>query len=260
MRRRDRLLREYVEGRSPELPVTQRVDQGSLVDDPPSRCVHDTGSVLHQGDLTFPDETLRFERAGQVDRDEVGLDQDGLQVRHQFDAERPGPLLGHVRVERHEPHAEGLGPLGHHGPDPPQADDAQGLPVKLYALESLSVPPAGLHAGVGLRDVAGLGQEQGEGVLGRRDDVGLGRIHHGDTAAGGGLDVHVVQADPGAPDHPKGLGPFEDVGGDLGLRPHDESAHHLCGRGGAGERREADELRSDAERGAAAQGGSLFLL
>ena len=62
--------------------------------------------------------------------------------------------------------------------------------------------PAPLLQGrVGLRDVPGECDQEPDRVLGRGGDRRLRRVRDDDAAAGGGLDVDVVHADPGAPDH-----------------------------------------------------------
>ena len=225
------LFGEHIQGRAGQLAVAERVDQGPLVDDASPRGVHDPSAVLHQGDLALPDQRLCLRGAREVDRDEVRLDQESLEVGHQLDAQRLGPFLRHVRVVGHEAHAEGLRPLGNHGTDPPQAHHAKRLAVQLDPQEPLPLPPARLDAGVRLGDVAGLGQEQGDGVLGGRQDVGLGRVDHRDAAAGGGVEVHVVQADPGPAHDAKVLGPLQHLTGDLGLGPADQRVVRADGPG-----------------------------
>ena len=84
--------------------------------------------------------------------------------------------------------------------DAAEADDAERLAVQLDALPARAVPRARLEVGVGLRDVAGLREQQRDRVLGRRQHVRLRRVHHHHAAPGGGLDVDVVETDPGATD------------------------------------------------------------
>ena len=54
---------------------------------------------------------------------------------------------------------------------------------------------------MGLRDVARQRDEQADRLLGGRDDRRLGRVRDDDAAARRGVDVDVVDADPGAADH-----------------------------------------------------------
>jgi hypothetical protein len=57
----------------------------------------------------------------------------------------------------------------------------------------------------------------GEGELGRRDRVARRRVHDDDAALGGGVDVDVVDADPGAADDLEERGRRDHLGRDLGL-------------------------------------------
>src|SRR5690606_28002144 len=58
-----------------------------------------------------------------------------------------------------------------------------------------------LERGVRLRDVPGRGDQQTAGQLGGGDDVGGRCVDDHHTGLGGGGDVDVVEADPGAGDH-----------------------------------------------------------
>lgn len=57
-----------------------------------------------------------------------------------------------------------------------------------------------------LRDVAGLGEEQCHRLLGRREDVRLGRVDDHHASLGGRRDVDVVESDTGPTDNDQ-LGP-----------------------------------------------------
>ena len=157
-----------------------------------------------------------------MDRDEVGLHQERFEVGRELHTKRLGPVFRHVRIERDDAHAEGQGSLRHHGPHPSQPHHPDRLAVQLDSLEPLPLPRAGPEGGVGLRHVAGLSQEEGDGVLGSGDDVRLRRVHHGDPAAGGRLDVHVVEPDAGPADDLERRGAIQDLFGDLRLGPDDE--------------------------------------
>ena len=156
-----------------------------------------------------------------MDGEEVGLG-DELVERQQLDVHLPRPLGGDERVVGDEAHAERRRPLGDELADAAEADDAERLVGQLDALPPAALPAAGLQRGVGLGDVAGLGQEQRHGVLGRRDDVGLRGVHHHDARGGGGVDVDVVEPDAGpADDDQLGAG-LEHLGGDVGGRADDQ--------------------------------------
>jgi hypothetical protein len=78
---------------------------------------------------------------------------------------------------------------------------------------------------VRLRDVAGLGQQQSHGVLGRRDDVALRRVDHHHPPTGCRLDIDVVEPDARSADHDQLIGNLQDLRGDLRRRPNDQA---LC--------------------------------
>ena len=84
--------------------------------------------------------------------------------------------------------------------DAAQADDAQRLAAKLGALQRLLLPLAGMHGGVGAHQVTRQRQHESEGVLGDRDGIAAGRVHHHDAALGGGVEIDVVHAHAGASD------------------------------------------------------------
>ena len=69
---------------------------------------------------------------------------------------------------------------------------------------------------VGLGHVAGLREQQRDGVLGRGQHVRLRRVDDHDAAPGGGLDVDVVEPDAGPADDHELVARFEHLGGDLG--------------------------------------------
>ena len=168
------------------------------------------------------DEAGRLLGLRQVDREEVGLG-DGLVERQQFDTHLPCPVGGHERVVGDDVHAERLGPIGDELADATEADRP---PSVLSASSTPShrdaLPATGGQRGVGLRDVAGLGEQQRHRVLGGGDDVALRGVDHHHAAAGGRLDVDVVEADAGAADDEQLVGVLEDLGGDLGRRSDDQ--------------------------------------
>ena len=154
-------------------------------------------------------------------RQEVGGAHQLLQ-RHEVDAHLPRPVAGHVRVVGNQPHTERERALGDEGTDAAEADDAERLAVELDALPSRPLPLAGLQRGVGLGDVAGLGEQQGDGLLGRREDVRLRRVDDHHAAPRGGCDVDVVDTDARSADDDQILGRVQHRLGDLRRRADDQ--------------------------------------
>ena len=79
-----------------------------------------------------------------------------------------------------------------------------------------------LQRGVGLRDVARERDDQADRLLGGGDDGRVGRVRDDDPAPGGGVDVDVVDPDPGAADHLQAVGLLDQVGGQLRRRADDD--------------------------------------
>ena len=158
---------------------------------------------------------------GQVDGQEVGLG-DGLVERDQLDAHLPGAVGGDERVVGDDLHAERPGAVGDELADPPEPDDGEHLVGQLDALPPAALPPPGDERGVGLGDVARLGQQQRHRVLGRRDDVALRGVDDHHAATRGRVDVDVVQPDAGAADDHQVAPGLEHLGGDLRRRADDQ--------------------------------------
>ena len=69
-----------------------------------------------------------------------------------------------------------------------------------------------MQRGIGLGDVPGQGQHHGDGVLGSRDGVSAGGVEHDDAFLGGGLHVHVVDADTCSAYDFEPVRGFDDIG------------------------------------------------
>jgi hypothetical protein len=220
------LDRPDVDGGTGHDAVLDGGGEGRLVDDPAPGHVDDPQPRLGLGQQRRVEQPGRLRRLRHVQRDEVRpLHQ--LLEREQLDAHGPGPVGRDVGVERHELHAEGVGPLRHERADAAEADDAEDLAVELDALPLRPLPLPGLQRGVGLGHVAGLGQQERHRVLGRRQDVRLRRVDDHHAPAGGRLDVDVVQADAGPADHHE-VGPgLQHVGRDRRRRADDQGVGTL---------------------------------
>ena len=112
----------------------------------------------------------------------------------------------------------------------PRPIDAERLVGELDALPLRALPAALDQRGVGLGDVAGLGHQHGEGVLGRGEDVRLRRVDHHHPAGGRHRHVDVVEPDAGPADHHQVGARRQHVRGDLGGGPHDQRVRAGDGR------------------------------
>ncbi len=148
--------------------------------------------------------------------DDVGALEHLLDPAGALDAQLAKALGGDELVEGDHVHLEALRTLGDELADAAEADDAECLPVELSALELGAVPTAGGQRGVGLRNVAEEGENEGEGVLGGGDRVRFGRIGDDDPPPGRRRDVDVVDPGAGAADHLEPLGSVDQLGGHLG--------------------------------------------
>ena len=214
---------EHVERSSGDATLAHRVSQGDFVDDAPARGVHDAQGRLGVGQQLGGDEPERVRRLGQMDGEEVDPRHQLLDGLDEVDAELARPLRADVGVVGDELHPERVGPLRDEHADATQADDAERLVVQLDTLPAGAVPFTGPEITICLGDVARLREQQRDGVLGRRQHVGLRRVddHHASTR--GRLDVDVVEADPRPTDHDELVGRLEHFRGDLR-----RAADHQC--------------------------------
>ena len=221
---------------------------------PPRATLIDAQPRLGLEQQVATDQPGRLGSLRQVDGEEVGLGDDLLEG-HQLDPAEAGALGRHVRVEGDEAHAEATGPVGDELADASEADDAERLVGEFDTLPLAALPASVDERGVRLRDVAGLGEQQRHRVLGRRDDVRLRGVDDHHAASRRGIEVDVVEADPGPADDHQVVGGGEQLGVDRRGRADDQ-------RLGPGDRREqlvrataraARRRRVRRKRGAAAR-------
>ena len=118
----------------------------------------------------------------------------------QLNADRLGVLGGNNRVESNHPHAEGQSPLSYLLADLAETQDTERLPIELDSLQGVALPAPCPKRRVRLRDAPRLGKQQRHRVLGSGDRGGVRGIHDHDSSSGGGIEVDVLQPDPGPPD------------------------------------------------------------
>ncbi len=106
----------------------------------------------------------------------------------------------HVGVVGDDVDAEGLQAGGDEGADAAESDDADALLVQFDAGVLRAFPLARGEGGVGGGDVPGEAQDVADREFGGADDVGCRRVDDHHAGFGRGLDVDVVEPDPGAGD------------------------------------------------------------
>ena len=157
-----------------------------------------------------------------MEGDEVS-DRVDLRVRlDALDAELAEAFGRNERVVGDDAHAEPGRPSRNLLPDSAEAENTERLARQLHAAVGLAFPAALLERGVSLRNVPRQGDEQADGVLGRRHDGGLRRIRYDDPASRGGGNVDVVDADPRTADDLELVGARDQLGCDLRRRAHDD--------------------------------------
>ena len=205
---------EDVERCAGDVTARNGVLECCLVDETAAGAVDDAHALLCLRERLRVEDVAGLVGERRVQGDEVGAHQEFLEL-NLVDAHGFGAFGAEVRVEGGDLHAQALGAVGDDRADVAAADDAERLACEFDAHEAVLFPFAGVRRGVGGGDLAGEGEHQRDGVLGRRDRVAVRRVHDDDAAAGGGWDVDVVDADTGAADDLEVRGGGEDVGGDL---------------------------------------------
>ena len=150
-----------------------------------------------------------------MQRDEVGAPQQLVEL-DLLDPELERALGRQEGIIGDHLHLQPDCPVGDDRADIAAADHAERLAGDLDAHEAVLLPLAGLGRGVGLRDLAGQRQHQGERVLGGGDRVSEGRVHHDDALGGRRRNVDIVDPDAGAPDDAQALRPLENLRRHLG--------------------------------------------
>ena len=109
--------------------------------------------------------------------------------------------VGDERVAGDHPHAEALEPPPRGPSDGAEPDEAGGAPGQLpgpVALvgERVAEHRAGAHVAVAGHDVAGDGEQQGDGHLGDGVGVAPRRVEHGDAGGGGARPTSTLVGSP----------------------------------------------------------------
>ncbi len=212
---------EDVDPGAGEVAGDERLRDRRLVDDPAARDVEHDRTRLHPGDRLAPDEPLG--RAGQrhVHGHDVGAREQRLEV-HQLDPVVGGLLGGHVRVDADDDHLHGPGAVRDGLADLAEPDDPERPAAQLETGELAALPLAAAERRVGGGRPARDAVEQGERVLGGGDRVAGRGVDDRDPGSRRGVEVDVVDADPGPPDDDEPRAGGDQLGIDLDLAADDE--------------------------------------
>ncbi len=149
----ERLLREYIERRARQLSALERGDECCVVDQFAARAVDDAHALLHGRERLGIDHALRLRRETDVQRDVVCLGKEFFQRQ-----KRNAVLARHrrrdERIAADNFEAEASCALGHFKADAAEAEDAERLAAQLCALQAFLFPLAGMHGGIGGRQLA----------------------------------------------------------------------------------------------------------
>src|ERR1700739_3690221 len=131
---------------------------------------------------------------------EISLCEHFIEIVEELDLKRPRARGREIGIVSNRAHTESDCPAGDLAADSSHAEDAQGFATQLNTFKALSIPTAGLHAGIGLRDASGNRYQQRESVFSGRYRVACGCVHHDDPAPGSGFDIHIINPDTGPAD------------------------------------------------------------
>jgi hypothetical protein len=210
-----RLLDEDVDAGAGDLAGLDRLGEVFLDDETTAGAIDDAHALLHLGNRRRVDDVAGLLGQRRMQGDEVGPFEK-LVESDLVDAELHGPLFGKVGIVGDDAHLQPDGALGDDRADITAADDAERLGGDLDAHEAVLLPLAGLGRDVGGGNLAGNREHHGDGVLGRRDGIAEGRVHHDDAALGGDRHVDIIDADAGATDDAQLRGRRQHLLGHLG--------------------------------------------
>jgi hypothetical protein len=198
--RHGRLVREDVEpGAQPSRD--ELAHERRFVDDLAARRVHETRPVAQQRKSPCVDHSLRLGRTRRVDRDDVALAQEVVELPILAEL---GLDLPPLRVEH--PNLEAACATGDRAADPAQPDNAERRSRHFASEEAVcprASPPARANDAVTLRDAPPDGQDQRHREVGRCRVEHTWGVRHGDPAACARGDVDPVDADAEVGDEPK---------------------------------------------------------
>ena len=162
--------------------------------------VDDTHALLGLGKVLCIEDAACLVGHRHVQGDEIGLRQQLVQL-NLGDAHFLRAFRRQEGVISENMHLETECTRADDGADIAGADDAERLAGNFDTHEFRLFPLAGLRGAVGCRKLAGNCEHQRNRVFCRCDGVAERRVHDDDTAARGGRNIDIVDADAGAADN-----------------------------------------------------------
>ena len=154
------LLLEDVDGRAGHVTGGEGVGEGFFVDQSTAGTIDDAGAFFELREARCVEHVLGFVGQRHVHGDEIGVRQGVFEILDEFDLQRFSAGFGKIGIVGEDAHAEGEGAFGHFGADAAHAENGEGLAVEFDTLETFAIPFAALHAGVGLGDFPGDGDQK----------------------------------------------------------------------------------------------------
>ena len=190
---------EHIDSRPGDPARLRGFRHGGLIENTAPRDIDQANGRLHQTDLLGIDHARRLFGLRDMNRDIIGLFIERVQI-DQFDPQRLGLFGLEVGVIAEHDHLERLQPFGDFPADLAEADDPECFAVDFRPHVLLAVPLAAAQGTVGLRDMAGEGQQHRDSQFGSRKRVAFGAVDDEDAPIGRRLDIDIVHADSGPPD------------------------------------------------------------
>src|SRR5665213_1852825 len=197
---RGRLGLEYVDRGSRHFAGLDRTRQRLAVDQFSAGAVDDPHTRLHLGEDGIVQHPIGFLGDRHMQCDVIALRVQLVQT-HERNTQVRGDLRVRVRGAGDDRNYEATGALGHFLADVAQSQNPQRLAAQFGSHELLLFPLAGFGGRIRLGDRPSHAQHQSQGVLGHRDSVAAGSVHHQHARGGSSRKIDVVHAHARASDH-----------------------------------------------------------
>ncbi|MNK69108.1 hypothetical protein D3C87_884880 [compost metagenome] len=190
---------EHVKTGAGDMAGLDGVGKSRFIHQTATGAVDDTHALLGLGKVFGIEDAARLVSHRHMQGDEIGLRQQFVEL-NLGDAHFLRALRRQEGVVGQNMHLETKRTRADDGADIAGADDAERLAGDFDTHEFRLFPLAGLRRAVGGRKLARNGKHQRDGMFRSRDGVAERRVHDDDTAARGGRNIDIVDADAGAAD------------------------------------------------------------